>query len=81
MANLDIPYTIILYCFARIESHSVGCVISCRRTNKKEKLMSEKKPLSATKPEEVICLKCSRKFTSPDKRHVRICPSCRNKKS
>ncbi|MCY3020640.1 MAG: hypothetical protein NTW87_16605 [Planctomycetota bacterium] len=43
--------------------------------------MSEKKPRATDKRERVSCLRCNRKFLSPDKRHIRLCPNCRGKKS
>jgi len=43
--------------------------------------MSEKKPGVTDKRERVSCLRCNRMFRSPDKRHIRLCPNCRDKKS
>ena len=42
--------------------------------------MSEKKPRAALKWEKVSCLRCGKKFKSPDKRHVRLCPNCKLKR-
>jgi hypothetical protein len=44
--------------------------------------MSAKKPkaLYDAPPTSVRCLRCEKVFKSPDKRRIRLCPTCRQRK-
>ena len=43
--------------------------------------MSEKKPKPLlARPAKVKCLRCDRRFKSPDRRRTRLCPKCRQRK-
>jgi hypothetical protein len=43
--------------------------------------MSEKKPKPLlARPARVTCLRCARKFASPDSRRIRLCVKCKQRK-
>jgi hypothetical protein len=44
--------------------------------------MSEKKPIfMLATPTKVFCLLCDKRFVSPDRKRIRFCQRCRNKKA
>ncbi|MFH0939115.1 MAG: hypothetical protein V1899_07540 [Planctomycetota bacterium] len=44
-------------------------------------MMSKKKSDTLAESKETICLKCRRKFMSPNKLRIRICSTCKNRRS